>query len=162
MTLFGNRLSCVLPNASADPYADTNNGLVAVVAFGNRFSGPAPPWVHNTTRDAEYRERSFRLKEAEFMQYLCKNFPALREFNTPYLRWRCAEREYCNPVWGAQFAFDGVECHPMTWDAADDASFAAVPLVARAEELGVAAGQPALASAAAAAAAFCADRKSVV
>ena len=86
--------------------------------------------LHNTTRDAEYRERSFRLKEAEFMQYLCKNFPALREFNTPYLRWRCAEREYCNPVWGAQFAFDGVECHPMTWDAADDASFAAVPLVA--------------------------------
>ena len=48
------------------------------------------------------------------MQYLCKNFPALREFNTPYLRWRCAEREYYNPVWGTQFTFDGVECHPMT------------------------------------------------
>ena len=54
MTLFGNRLSCALPNASADPYASADNGLVAVVAFGNRFSGPAPPWVHGTTRDAGF------------------------------------------------------------------------------------------------------------
>ena len=45
---------CALPNAGADPYANTDNGLVAVVAFGNRFSAPVPAWVHGTTRDAGF------------------------------------------------------------------------------------------------------------
>ena len=45
---------CALPNAGADQYANTDNGLVAVVAFGNRFSAPVPAWVHGTTRDAGF------------------------------------------------------------------------------------------------------------
>eukprot|EP00937_MAST-01D_sp_MAST-1D-sp2_P003855 g3855.t1 len=49
LTLFDNgRLSCALPDAGASPGA----GLVAVVAFGNRFSAPAPRWVRRETRDA--------------------------------------------------------------------------------------------------------------
>ena len=45
LTLFGNRLSCKLPNADTKHVA----GSVAVVAFGNRFSAPAPAWVYKGT-----------------------------------------------------------------------------------------------------------------
>ena len=38
VTLFDNRLSCALPNTTAPASTD----LVAVVAFGNRFSAPPP------------------------------------------------------------------------------------------------------------------------
>ncbi|KAL1520011.1 hypothetical protein AB1Y20_023491 [Prymnesium parvum] len=87
---------------------------------------------HNTTRDDEYRERSFRLREGRFMQYLCKNFPEVATFTTPYLRWRCASRTYCGPAWHAQFAYDGRQCHAMAWDPDDDRSTVRRPLVPRA------------------------------
>ena len=85
--------------------------------------------LHNTTRDEEYRERSFRLKENRFMQYHCKNFPELARFHTPYLHWRCDVRKYCVPVWRAQFAYDGSECVNMQWTGSDR-SMASLPLVA--------------------------------
>ena len=85
--------------------------------------------LHNTTRDEEYRERSFRLKENRFMQYHCKNFPELARFHTPYLQWRCDIRKYCVPVWRAQFAYDGTECVNMQWTGSDR-SMASLPLVA--------------------------------
>ena len=85
---------------------------------------------HNTTRDEQYRERSFRLQEARFMQYLCKNYPEIARFQTPYLLWRCDTRTYCVPAWHAQFPYDGRECKPMQWNADDDRSTVARPLVA--------------------------------
>eukprot|EP00937_MAST-01D_sp_MAST-1D-sp2_P003592 g3592.t1 len=50
ITLFDNRLSCTLPGAGNV----ASSGLVAVVAFGNRFSAPAPQWVHRATQDATF------------------------------------------------------------------------------------------------------------
>ncbi len=87
---------------------------------------------HNTTRDDEYRERSFRLKEGRFMQYLCKNFPELARFDTPYLQWRCDQRVYCSPAWHAQFPYDGRECRPMQWVEEEDKSTIQRPLISRA------------------------------
>ena len=84
---------------------------------------------HNTTRDNEYRERSFRLQEGRFMQYLCKDFPEVARFRTPYLEWRCDSHTYCGPAWHAQFAYDGRQCHPMQWDGNDDRSAVRRPLV---------------------------------
>ena len=83
---------------------------------------------HNTTRDDEYRERSFRLKEQQFMQYLCKNFPEVSRFHTPYLEWRCDARLCCAAAWHAQFAYDGRKCLPMQWDG-DDSSVVHRPLI---------------------------------
>ena len=85
---------------------------------------------HNTTRDNEYRERSFRLQEGRFMQYLCKNYPEVARFETPYLEWRCDTRSYCAPAWHAQFPYDGRECRPMRWDNREDDSVILRPLVA--------------------------------
>lgn len=85
--------------------------------------------MHNTTRDEQYRERSFRLQERRFMQYHCKNFPEVARFETPYLLWRCDSRSYCSPAWHAQFPYDGRECKPMQWDANDDRSVLPRPLV---------------------------------
>ena len=85
--------------------------------------------VHNTTRDDEYRERSFRLKEQQFMQFLCKDFPEVARFHTPYLQWRCDSRSYCTAAWQAQFVYDGSVCHAMQWDD-DDRSVVRRPLVA--------------------------------
>ena len=84
---------------------------------------------HNTTRDDQYRERSFRLQEARFMQYLCKNLPEVKRFHTPYLQWRCDTRTYCSPAWHAQFPYDGRECTPMRWGSNDDASTVVRPLL---------------------------------
>ena len=84
---------------------------------------------HNTTRDDQYRERSFRLQERRFMQYHCKNFPELARFETPYLLWRCDTRTYCSPAWHAQFAYDGRECKPMQWAVNDDLSAVPRPLI---------------------------------
>ncbi|KAL3907534.1 MAG: hypothetical protein SGPRY_010135, partial [Prymnesium sp.] len=86
---------------------------------------------HNTTRDNEYRERSFRLREQLFMQYLCKNFPEVSRFRTPHLLWRCDSRTYCGPAWHAQFAYDGMQCHPMQWDESEDQSVVRRPLVSQ-------------------------------
>lgn len=86
---------------------------------------------HNTTRDDQYRERSFRLQEGRFMQYLCKNYPEVARFETPYLEWRCDTRSYCAPAWHAQFPYDGRECKPMQWDRHDDRSVVVRPLVAQ-------------------------------
>ena len=84
---------------------------------------------HNTTRDEQYRERSFRLQEGRFMQYLCKNYPEIARFETPYLLWRCDTRTYCAPAWHAQFPYDGRECKPMQWSDDDDRSTIERPLV---------------------------------
>lgn len=85
--------------------------------------------VHNTTRDEQYRERSFRLQERHFMQYHCKNFPEVARFKTPYLLWRCDTRSYCSPAWHAQFPYDGSECQTMQWNAAEDKSTVPRPLI---------------------------------
>ena len=90
---------------------------------------PGVDVLHNTTRDEEYRERSFRLKENRFMQFHCKNFPELASFHTPYLQWHCATRRYCVPLWRAQFAYDGSECTNMQWSGSDR-SMVPLPLVA--------------------------------
>ena len=84
---------------------------------------------HNTTRDEQYRERSFRLQEARFMQYLCKNLPEIKRFQTPYLLWRCDTRTFCSPAWHAQFPYDGMECKPMRWGPSDDGSTIKRPLL---------------------------------
>ena len=84
---------------------------------------------HNTTRDDQYRERSFRLQEGRFMQYLCKNYPEVARFETPYLQWRCDTRSYCAPAWHAQFPYDGRECKSMRWDMREDRSTVVRPLV---------------------------------
>ena len=86
---------------------------------------------HNTTRDDQYRERSFRLREGRFMQFLCKNFPEVARFQTPYLQWRCDTRTYCSPAWHAQFPYDGWSCKPMQWFRNDDRSTVLRPLVSR-------------------------------
>ena len=85
--------------------------------------------VHNTTRDIQYRERSFRLQEKRFMQYLCKNFPEVARFETPYLLWRCDTRTYCTPAWHAQFPYDGRQCMPMRWATDDDHSTVTRPIL---------------------------------
>ena len=89
---------------------------------------PGVDVLHNTSRDDEYRERSFRLKENRFMQYHCKNFPELQSFHTPYLHWQCDKRRYCVPLWRAQFAYDGTECVNMQWGGSDR-STVPLPLV---------------------------------
>ena len=88
--------------------------------------------LHNTTRDEQYRERSFRLQEQRFMQFHCKNFPELARFETPYLLWRCDSRSYCSPAWHAQFAYDGRDCKPMVWDTDEDYSALPRPLLSNA------------------------------
>ena len=85
--------------------------------------------IHNTTRDDQYRERSFRLQERRFVQYHCKNFPEIARFETPYLLWRCDTRSYCSPAWHAQFPYDGRECQAMQWTAHDDRSVVPRPLI---------------------------------
>lgn len=93
------------------------------------LSCPGVSVRHNTTRDNEYRERSFRLQERRFMQYLCKNFAELARFYTPHMQWRCDTRTYCAPAWSAQFVYDGSQCKPMLWDHGDDESMVRRPLV---------------------------------
>lgn len=87
---------------------------------------------HNTTRDEQYRERSFRLQEARFMQFLCKNLPEVKRFQTPYLLWRCDTRSYCSPAWHAQFPYDGQACKPMRWGVHDDTSTVRRPVISTA------------------------------
>lgn len=84
--------------------------------------------LHNTTRDDEYRERSLVQKEARYTQFLCKNFPELTRFHTPYMEWRCDTRTYCTPDWQVQFAFDAFKCNAMHWSTSDR-SVASLPLV---------------------------------
>ena len=62
------------------------------------------------------------------MQFLCKDYPEVARFETPYLQWRCDTRSYCAPAWHAQFPYDGRECKPMIWDETDDASTVARPM----------------------------------
>ena len=71
---------------------------------------------------SEYQSRSLRFKERAFMQFLCKDFPEVTRFDTMYNQWRCDQRTYCQPAWGAEFAFDGESCRSMDWDDADDRS----------------------------------------
>jgi len=86
--------------------------------------------LHNTTRDNEYREHSLVNKEARFAQFLCKNFPELTRFRTPYMEWRCDTRTYCVPDWQLQFAYDGAKCNAMHWSRSDR-SVVSLPLVSR-------------------------------
>ena len=87
---------------------------------------------HNGSVDAksEYQAHSLRFKERAFMQFLCKDFPEVERFDTMYNQWRCDQRTYCQPNWGAEFAFDGEACRPMDWDDADDRSVVPRRLVA--------------------------------
>ena len=87
--------------------------------------------LHHTTRDNEYREHSLVNKEARFAQFLCKDFPELTRFSTPYMEWRCDTRTYCVPDWQLQFAYDGAKCNAMHWSRSDR-SVVNLPLVSRA------------------------------
>lgn len=83
-----------------------------------------------TASDDDYELRSLRATEGlrgrdpgnRFMQYLCKNLPEVRRFHTPFTSWHCDAREFCTPLWDAEFAFDGRHCAPFQWDEHDDAS----------------------------------------
>ena len=93
---------------------------------------------HNTRAnpDDAYERHSLRATEGlhgrdpgnQFMQYLCKNLPQVRRFETPFTTWRCDVHEFCTPLWDAQFAHDGRHCAPFAWDASDDTSQVARPL----------------------------------
>lgn len=87
--------------------------------------------LHNTTRDDEYRKQSLVNKEARFTQFLCKDFPELTRFRTPYMEWRCDTRTYCVPDWQLQFAHDGTKCNAMHWSRSDR-SVVNLPLISRA------------------------------
>ena len=84
----------------------------------------------------DYEQRSLRATSRgrdpgrAYMQYLCKNLPEVRRFRTPFTSWRCDTREFCTPLWDAQFPFDGEHCAAFPWDAGDDTSAVVRPLLA--------------------------------
>jgi hypothetical protein len=65
-----------------------------------------------------------------YFQYLCKNFPEVRRFRTPFVTWRCDTHEFCTPLWDAQFPFDGQHCASFPWNASDDDSMVERPILA--------------------------------
>ena len=101
--------------------------------------------AHDTraARDDAYEMQSLRATEglegrdpgSAYLQYLCKNLPGIRRFHTPFTSWHCDAREFCTPLWDAQFAFDGQHCAPFAWDASDDASTVVRPLLAPHDDL---------------------------
>ena len=90
-----------------------------------------------TSKDDAYEQQSLRATEGlegrdpgnAYMQYLCKNFPEVRRFETPFTSWRCESHQFCTPLWDAQFAHDGRHCAPFRWNASDDASTVVRPLL---------------------------------
>ena len=86
---------------------------------------------HNTTRDEQYRERSFRLQEARFMQFLCKNLPEVKRIQTPYLLWRCDTRSYCSPV-GTSSLMTVKRASRCEWGVHDDTSTVRRPVISTA------------------------------
>ena len=94
--------------------------------------------AHNTrtSKDDAYETRSLRATEGlkgrdpgnAFMQYLCKNLPQVRRFETPFTSWHCEAHRFCTPLWDAQFAHDGSHCAAFRWDPDDDASTVIRPL----------------------------------
>ena len=95
--------------------------------------------VHNTLSHSndDYERASLRATTAldgkepgrDFMQYLCKNFPEVRLFHTPFTTWRCHKHEFCTPLWDADFPFDGGHCAPFPWDGEEDESAVSRPLL---------------------------------
>ena len=98
---------------------------------------PAARALHNSSCDGDecsgdalaYEKRSLR-NTKEPLQYLCKNLPEVKRFITPFSWWHCDTRELCGPHADAEFAYDGRMCAPMPWEAHDDASAVARPLLA--------------------------------
>jgi hypothetical protein len=107
---------------------------------GERVLGcPDAVATHNTrtSRDDAYELRSMRATEGlegrdpgnRFMQYLCKNFPRIRRFRTPFTTWRCDLHQFCTPLWDAEFAHDGRHCSSFQWDPTEDSSAVRYPLL---------------------------------
>lgn len=88
-------------------------------------------------RDDDYERHSLRSTEGlkgkepgnAYLQYLCKDFPEVRRFETPFTSWHCDTHTFCTPLWDAEFAWDGRHCAPFAWEAADDASTVLRPLL---------------------------------
>ena len=95
--------------------------------------------LHDTRANSDdaYEQQSLRATEGlegrdpgnAYMQYLCKNLPEVRRFETPFTSWRCESRQFCTPLWDAQFAHDGRHCASFRWNASDDASTVVRPLL---------------------------------
>ncbi|EOD25215.1 hypothetical protein EMIHUDRAFT_206392 [Emiliania huxleyi CCMP1516] len=96
---------------------------------------PAVRVQHNTSRSLAYVSSSLRFgRMAYFLQYLCKDFPEVASFATPFIRWDCATRTYCEPTFNARFPYNAPECGKAMpwWEDEDDRSAVELPLVTRA------------------------------
>ena len=92
----------------------------------------AVAWINRTNRPASDHRRHhdpYRIRQSA--QYVCKNFPEVRQFSTPAHSWDCDTHRLCE----AQSAYGGTACEDFSWDPLDDDSVVPRQLVAPHDEV---------------------------